>query len=293
VCSNISGTVNPRYIPEEIFYADIEPTLNSTSEVEYLAFKSFYNRWFPPGIFPHDHFHNIDGEWVDHNLNHISFEELCSCAKEIDYPVVMKPIRGHYGGDGVVFPSDEVALVNMIRNRKNIVIQEKIKQHPFFNQFHENSINTVRVHVYRSVSDNKLHILNAALRFGINNMELDNVSSGGLATFIRDDGTLAGFAIDRSGMKYHKNPNNGSEFNYSLPDIAGLKELALTVAHKVFFARIMGLDMCYDINSKWKVIEMNLFGGTIRASQYFGYEFFGNFSDEVFNYCKNNHWTLV
>ena len=75
VCKNISGISNPKYIPEEIFKADIEPTLNQTPSIEYLTYKSFYNYWFPGNIFPRDYFHNIEGMWLDHDLNPLRSEE--------------------------------------------------------------------------------------------------------------------------------------------------------------------------------------------------------------------------
>jgi hypothetical protein len=292
VCKNISGVANSKFIPEEIFFADIEPTLNHTLEIEYLAFKSFYNRWFPGNIFPYAFFHKVDGEWLDHDLNPISFSEVQSLAKTLEYPVVMKPSRDSYGGEGVLFPLNADNLIAFAENKKNFVVQEKIKQHPFFAQFHEFSLNTIRVHVYRSVIDNKLHIINAALRVGLGGNSLDNVTAGGIATVINNDGYLNGFAVDKYGKKYYKHPDTGLDFNKKIPDLDRLKEISVSIAHKIFYARLVGLDMCYDSESRWRMIEINAFEGTIRAAQYYGNLFFGEFSDEVYNYCRINHWAL-
>jgi Sugar-transfer associated ATP-grasp len=291
-CKNISGVSNSKFIPEEIFVADIEPTLNQTLEVDYLANKSFYNRWFPGNIFPRDFFHNVDGEWLDNDLNPISFSEVCSIAKTLEYPVVMKPNRDSYGGEGVCFPLNAENLIASAENNKNFLVQEKIKQHPFFAQYHENSLNTVRLHVYRSVIDNTVHIINTALRMGLGGSSLDNVSAGGIATMINKDGYISGFAVDKYGKRYYKHPDTGMEFNKKIPDWDGLKQISKSIAHKIFYARLAGLDLCYDSESHWRMVEINLFDNTIRAAQYYGNLFFNEWSDEVYHYCRINHWAL-
>jgi hypothetical protein len=40
------------------------------------------------------------------------------------------------------------------------------------------------------------------------------------------------------------------------------------------------------------MLEINTKGHSIRFSQYHGYPFFGEFTDEVIEYCKENHWAL-
>jgi hypothetical protein len=291
VCKNISGVSNPKFIPEEIYMADIEPTLNQTSTAEYLTYKSFYNRLFPGNIFPRDHFHNVDGEWLDQNLNPISFNNVKSIARNIIYPVVLKPNRDSYGGKNIIFPKNYEELITLVENRKNFLVQENIKQHILFEQFNHQGLNTIRVYIYRSVSDNKLHIVNSVLRMGVGG-SLDNETAGGIAAMIRKDGFLNGFAIDKYGQKYLKHPDTGVDFTLKIPDFEGLKTISLNIAHKIFYARIIGLDLCYDSENRWRMIEINLFATTIRFAQYHGALFFSEFTDEVYDYCLRNHWTL-
>ena len=47
-----------------------------------------------------------------------------------------------------------------------------------------------------------------------------------------------------------------------------------------------------DSDEKWRAVELNLFGQTTRFTQYAGQPFFGEFSEEVIDYCKKNHWAL-
>jgi hypothetical protein len=291
ICGNISGVYDYRYIPEDIFVTEVEPTLNNDNTVSYLSHKSFYNRWFENGIFPRDIFHNIDGLYLDSNLDSISKYELVNIINKINYPVVIKPNKDTYGGAGINFVKSSKELLSIISNLNNFVVQEMIVQHEFYDQFNSYGLNTFRVYLYRSVKDNKLHVISVSLRMGKDGT-LDNETAGGIHTMIKDDGTMNGYAVDKFGTKFLKHPNSGLKFNYTIPDFKGLKSLALHVGSKIFLIRIIGLDLCYDEQGNWKVIEVNTKGHAVRFSQYGGKPFFGDFTDEVIEYCQNNHWVL-
>ncbi len=292
VCKNISGIGNPKYIPEEIYIVDIERTLNHDVRIDYLSNKSFYNHWFPSGIFPLDYFHNIDGEYLDKNLESITFDKVSQIASGLVYPVVLKPNHDSYGGRDVVFPASQEDLLQIALKSKNFVVQEKIQQHEFFNKYNHCGLNTVRVSLYRSVKDNRLHIINTAMRMGIGG-GLDNLSSGGILTYLRKDGTMNGYALNKFGFKYFEHPDSHLKFNERIPDIELLRELCKKVAHKIFYARILSLDACYDITSRWRIVEANVLGQhTIKFAQNAGQPFFREFTDEVVEYCKVNHWAL-
>lgn len=291
VCNNISGISDPKFIPEEIFLSDIEPTLNSTSSVEFLQYKSFYTKWFSNNCFPSCYFHNVDGEFLDQKLNSISFSDVEKIIKELKYPVVFKPNRDSYGGAGVFFPKSHEELLNHLNGRRNFVVQEKINQHPFFNKFNPVGLNTIRVCLYRSVSDNKIHVLNCTLRMGVGG-SLDNVTSGGISCFIDESGRLTGVSIDNYGKKFQYHPDSGMSFLNRIPFFSELIESSINVSSQIFYTRLMSLDFSLDINGTWRPIEINLFYNTITFAQYAGVPFFGLFTDEVLEYCKKNHWAL-
>jgi hypothetical protein len=289
ICSFLSGIADPKIIPEEIFRADIEPSLNRYPEAHFQAHKSFYNRWFPGGIFPDDLIHVINGEILDHTYSALSPKDALMQCEYFNYPIVVKPNKDSYGGKGIRFIESACELRKIIQTSKNIVVQEKIRQHPDMARFYEKSLNTVRVYLYKSVKDNRIHILGIMPRVG-NGGSLDNISSGGIATYLQEDGTLCGYAIGRSMGKLTKHPVSGTPFTGTLPRLEELKELSLKIAGKLFFLRIIGLDLCYDDTGKWRVIEINTSGHTIRSIQYHGKPFFGRFTEEVIEYCRRNHW---
>jgi len=292
ISKNLSGRSDPRIIPEDIYVSDIEPTLEIDDSVNYLSNKSFYNRWFNEGNFPEEFLHCLEGQYYNYKLERINFEEFKNLAKNITYPVVLKPNRGTYGGEGVKFVESYNELINISEKGNNFVVQEKIEQHYYFKKFNPLGLNTIRVYLYRSVLDNELHILNMALRMGKDG-SLDNVSVGGIHTLINFDGSLNGYAVDKYGTKYYEHPNSGYNFDSKIPDHEGLKELSLKVGNNVFLSRIIGLDACLDKNGQWRIIEVNTKSHSLRFAQYGGQPFFREFTDEIIEYCTKNHWALT
>jgi hypothetical protein len=293
VCKNLSGVGNPKYIPEEIYIADIEATLNHDKTADYIGNKSLYNHWFEKGIFPMDYLHNIDGVFLDANLIRLPESDLDGIIEKLEFPLVIKPNRDSYGGRDVVLPKTPDALWSGMRKLKaNFVVQERIMQHEFFQKYNPAGLNTVRVFLYRSVKDNEIHITGTCMRMGVGG-GLDNLSSGGILTFIHPDGRMNGFAVNKYGVKYLKHPDTGLEFTETIPDKDGLYKLSKKIANRIFYARILGLDVCYDESGKWRMIEANVVGQhTIKFIQNAGFPFFGEFTDEVVDYCQTNHWAL-
>lgn len=291
ICSRLSGNADARNIPEDIYVADVEPTLIMDRSVDYIGIKSFYNKWFPKGIFPEDLFHKVDGRYLTSNLENSDYDYLKKKSEQLDYPVILKPNKDSYGGMDINIVQNRDELLKLVEKRQNFVLQKKIEQHDFFNKLYPNSLNTVKVFLYRSVNDDKLHILSMALRMGKDG-SLDNEAAGGINTFVKQDGQLNGYAIDKNGKKYWEHPNTHIKFDCKLPDLESLRSLSLLVGGKVFYTRIFALDACYDKEGNWRIIEVNTYGQSIRFSQYGGQPFFGEFTDEVISHCRQNHWAL-
>jgi hypothetical protein len=174
---------------------------------------------------------------------------------------------------------------------KNYVIQQRINQDPFFQRYNNVGVNTLRVCTYKSVLTNEIHILHIALRMGKGG-SLDNETSGGIVTFINEDGSVNDYAVDKYGGKFASHPDTGIQFTRKdiVPKYAELREFGLKMARKLFLARIASLDACLDESGQWRLIEIGLGVPTIRFSQYAGVPFFGKFTGEVISFCKEHRW---
>ncbi|MGM8888812.1 sugar-transfer associated ATP-grasp domain-containing protein, partial [Psychrobacter sp. 1U2] len=162
------------------------------------------------------------------------------------------------------------------------VVQEKIEQSELINAFNKDSINTVRVSLYKD-KDNVVHMLNSGIRIGKDG-SLDNVSDGGIVCSIKLNGMLNEYATDIDEKKYLSHPNSGFVFEgESLPLYEDLVEASKSIARSVIGARIISLDMALDSTDRWRCIEINLFGQTIRIPQNAGESFLGEYTDEIIN----------
>jgi len=289
ICYNISGRADPWMVPEEVFASEIEPALNRRAECVLLENKAFYDRWFRDGAFPRVHLYNIEGRFYGRDYVPLNDPQVARLVEEMEYPVVIKPSAGRGGGRGVAFAEDPGVLRTLMRERQDFVVQEMIRPHEFFCKYNSRGLSTLRVCAYRSVATGEVHVLNAALRMGRGG-SLDNLTQGGLVRFVHPDGRLNHFALDKYGQKFLRHPDTGWDFGAEevIPRFEELKRLARRVAGEVYPARLVSLDCALDQSGRWRVVEVNLLNQTIRFAQYAGEPFFGPFTAEVFDYCREN-----
>ncbi len=284
ISKSLSGVFDKRIVPEEFFPLYIEYSLNTERNVDFLANKSIYNKWFGRGIFPKDFFHKIDGSYYTYEFDIIDNIEafIDNTINDNDFPIVIKPNKGTYGGKDVYFVSNKEDIKKIINQHSNLVIQEKIEQSERINVFNKDSVNTVRVCLYKDDSG-VVHMLNASLRMGKDG-SLDNMTDGGIVCNIKSDGILNNYANDILAKKYLKHPNSGFIFeNQKFPFYQDLIEASKIVAKGVIGASLVSMDMALDSNEKWRCIELNLVGQTIEFPQNAGEPFFGEFTDEIIN----------
>ena len=291
VCHGASGSADPAIVPEEIFDAVIERSLNRYAFAAFLQHKSGYNRWHPRGKFIPVLLHGVDGLLMDEHYEPISQEDLSHRIEHLDYPVVVKPNMDSSGGRNVFFPESTDELRRTIEEWKDFVVQPVARQSEFFDQFNRHGLNTVRACLYRSVVDNNVHLLNISLRMGKGG-SLDNETAGGIVCCIHGDGHLHHYALDKYGVKFDRHPDTDITFADmpAIPDVEELRRLAIAVARDIFLTRLVSLDLYHDAREGWKLVEVNIFGQTIRFAQYAGVPFFGRFTDEVVEYCASNPW---
>jgi len=287
VCRAISGVARPEFVPEEIFVTEIEPRLNER-RAAFLEDKSIYERWFETGIFPEVLLHNIDGDFYDPNLRFLPRHSVNTLIEALPFPVVLKPNVGSSGGRGVRFPATSKELLHDMVGASNYVVQRLIRQHESLGRFNRAGLNTLRVCTYRSVADGLVRVLNLSMRMGKGG-SLDNETAGGLVCGVFADGRINDYAVDKYGTKYLEHPDSRIRFRDAgfVPDIDRLVELSTAAAASVLRARLTSLDASYDADGRWRLIEVNLFGQTIRFAQYAGKPFFGEFTEEVIDYCRH------
>lgn len=287
ITKSLTGYFNKYIVPEEFYPLYFEKYFNNDKSVGFLQNKSVYNKWFDKGLFPKDFFHKIDSVYYTYDFNIIDDIEdyISKYIFEDDFPLVIKPNKDSYGGADIYFVNSKNDIKNTIMLHDDLVVQEKVEQSRLINDFNKDSINTIRVCLYKD-EKGLSHILNTSIRMGKNG-SLDNETAGGIVCNIKSNGTLNKYAVDKYARKYFEHPNSGFLFeNKKLPFYRELEEVSIHIAQKIIGVRLISLDMALDSNNNWRCIETNLFGQTIRFAQYAGEPFFGILTDKIMNDLK-------
>lgn len=296
---NISGLWDMRYIPESLYYNIVEPVLNNKSFSKCYTDKNFYSVVLDEFKRPETLLSNINGVFYSSNGDFITTEEAVAGVKRLR-SFIIKPAVDSGGGkavslmsamnEGFISDSGEYCEAEKLFSRygKDFIIQEVIEQHPYYARYNATSLNTVRVLTYRSCKDEKIHILHIVLRVGAKGKITDNQASGGYACGINDDGSLSGYAVDKHGNTYNEingNPLVKGEKPFGI-DI--IKETALRIAPLFHYSRLIGMDLCIDQKGACRVIEINNINNEINFFQMTRGPLFGEFTEEVINFCRGN-----
>ncbi|NLY37550.1 MAG: hypothetical protein GX046_10030 [Tissierellia bacterium] len=176
----------------------------------------------------------------------------------------------NYGGFGIEklytknFSSAQ-ELRSYCESHKLNLIEEFIQQHPDVNKLYPKSVNSLRVTTILD-KDNEVHFLPTILRMGGENMEIDNVSSGGVYVQVDQTGRISshGFKEDGKfdldgGHIVESHPSTGTRFlGYQLPHTDKAFALAKELAVKVPEYRYIGWDIALT-ESGVDLIELNTY----------------------------------
>ncbi len=308
IYSKTSGIESADYVPDNIFYWIVEPTLNRLYTNFGYADKNYYEKFYTPGLFPKGILHCINHGFYDGNyrlipsLDQDTLQNLLSDHSQI----ILKPSTESSGGRNVqLFTGTNGSFVNSahetlsaeylnrIRN-SDFVIQEKIIPHPFYERFNPTSLNTVRLMTYRSVVTGKTDVICGLLKMGKPGSIVDNLRSGGAIVALSKTGELSDFAVchDATIIRHlYSDPGTrltdiGRVYNYDK-----LVDAAISVASQVLNFRLISFDLCIDSTGSPRVIELNLGNqGTAFFQACWG-PLFGEFTDEIIAYCLKNKKT--
>ncbi len=305
IYSLTSGISSADFVPDNLFYWIIEPTLNRLKTSFAYADKNLYEKFYTPEFFPKGILHCINHSFYDCNyklipsLDQDTLEGLLTEYRQI----TIKPSMDSRGGrniqfftrtDGSFINRENETLsgeyLNSIRNT-DFIIQEKIISHPFYARFNPTSLNTVRLMTYRSVVTEKIEVVCSILRIGGPGSLVDNVHIGGTAVALSkageinhfgvcNDGTLIQYICADPGIELK---NIGLAYNYNR-----MVEAARIVASQVLNFRLISFDMCIDSTGSPRIIEINLSNQGTALFQVCRGPLLGDFTDEIVDYCLMN-----
>lgn len=289
--SSVNGIRDVRYVPENFFYAYIEPFYNRKDFAPCCDDKCYYSERFPASALPAGAsrpktiLRNISGMFFTEDFQILRPAEaaarLSSCR---DGYVVKESITGS-GGNRIVFvgageqrSEDEIFSIFQ-RYKKDFVVESLIQQCDELAAFNPSSVNTIRLITF--MDNAGVHILSGCLRIGSENAKTDNFSTGGIACGILEDGTLKDYAFDGKYHKYSVHPNGRPFAGRRIPNYEAVKGLACALHRRFGHFRIISWDIAVSPSYAPVLIEFNLTPQSIDLHQINNGPLFGPLTEQV------------
>ena len=306
----ISGIISSKYVPENIYYQKIEPTLNHRAYALTYNDKNFIERYFSEykEMFPRAVLRGINGVFYDNDYEIVENERAKFILSELsEYnQYILKPAAETSGGVDIFLVekiNNEFKVngqqhsipdfVELLRYKgyRNFILQYRIKQHQWMDNFNKSSVNVIRLYTYRSIIDNTIHLLHAYIRFGKEGNIVDGLRYGGRTCGISNNGILYEYSLSMDGEKYYDHNIINMKNDISVPLFNEIKNTAFNIASSCYYHRLLGFDFTIDINNKIRLFEINNnFIGIINQQMNSG-PLFGEYTDEIINYCTANKKT--
>ncbi len=267
-----NGNFSVEYVPETIFYQDIENRLNEGAYVWALADKNLSDKLFPNVKQPETVIKNINGFFYvnDKIIDINQAAEICNC----NYPMFIKPTNDTGGGKNVkaftcnngVINKKGLTIEELLKSyNKNFIIQKKVQQHELLEVLNPTSLNTFRVMSY--LRDNEVVILSVIVRIGRKGSIVDNSSAGGISCGVRDDGRLNETGFQASGETLTET-DTGIQFKeVSLPFMENIYSTVQKLHKSSPYFRLVSWDLAIDSTGEIVFIEYNIFGQEVNFHQ--------------------------
>jgi hypothetical protein len=274
----LNGSVDPRFVPEEIFRTRLEPLLCRRDVSAAYHDKNQMDRVFADLPQPRTVLRNIYGAYFDERYTPVRRDAVAAHLAGRPGPHFLKPaISGTGSGnnvarvelrDGHFWIGPQSLTVEDIERIyvQDFVVQEAVVQHASLARFHPESLNTLRLITLRL--NDTLRPIAATLRMG-NGSHVDNGHAGGLLCgVVIDTGALTGFACDVLFRKFARHPLSGMDFSGQVVSFAAVRELALVVHARLPYFDVLSCDIAVLADGSPCLVEVNTFGQGVEPHQF-------------------------
>jgi len=271
---------SPKYIPENIYYTLIEPSLNRMSFGPAYTDKNILNILMKNVKQPTIVLKNINGFYFSQDKLIEEKEAFNICSQLESF--VIKPSIDSGGGKKVSLVKRDSNIITkdiLSSYRKNFIVQERIEANQNFKILNKSSVNTIRVMSY--LNDNEINILSSVLRIGSEGQFTDNTGSGGISVGINNDGTLKEIGYDYDGREYSKTSNHFEFPGFAVPFYDEILEKAKELHPLIPHFKLVSWDFTIDSENKIVLIEFNTMLQEINFHQLNNGPLFGEYTETV------------
>lgn len=200
-------------------------------------------------------------QWID--LRKATLEEFKTFVSQHNI-IIVKPIDD-CGGNGVEKieineNTNKEEIYNNLKQKEQLLVEEFVKQHEDMNKLYDGSVNTLRMF---TIYTDKGYYLQGILKFG-NGGNVDNFSSGGMYTFVNEEGVVIAPAIDKKDDVYKEHPISKKKIvGFKVPMFDEAKKLVCKAAAEVPEVAYVGWDVAITEDGP-VLIEGNCYPGVFQ-----------------------------
>lgn len=269
--------VDPRYIPDDMWFEDILPYFTTPRQ---LKDKCYDGVWFPEIRRPFTVVANVAGVFYDNEFRILTREE--AARRCVEYKrFLIKPSIDSGEGRKIRFFDDQALTVEKMLEvfdsyEANFLAQQVVEQHPEISRLNNSSVNTVRLVTF--LFQGEVHLLSAILRIGGSGSRVDNIGAGGYSCAILEHGKLNYRAVNRKS-EWVEQTQDGIRFSdVTVPGFDLAVETVKKLHNRTAHYKLIGWDICIDKDAQPVLIEYNTGPG---QNQYSCGPTFGDLTDRV------------
>ncbi|MBQ3252728.1 MAG: hypothetical protein IJB02_05780 [Oscillospiraceae bacterium] len=281
IYSNREQKVDPRYIPDDLYYGELIPYFSNSQFRRFGEDKCYHDVWIPDIKRPQTICKNIAGVYYDADMNPVTKAQAIAMVLAFEDEFLIKPSIDTGEGRLIQFFTKETATEASVEAafdgmKANFILQAAVKQHPVLSQLNPSSLNTMRVITF--FFEGEVHVLSCILRVGAPNSKVDNVGAGGYACAIKADGSLNDKAVNRKA-EWVEETSTGIKFaGIRLPEFERVVDAVKKAHRRMAHFKLIGWDMSVDVDNDPVFIEYNTCPG---ANQNTSGPTFGDLTEKV------------
>ena len=277
-----TGVFDERFVPHDLYYAEIDRVLNDLHRAAGVDDKMLYARLFPGVRQPRTVCFRAGGAYWAAPGQPVTEEEALALLKQEGTVIFKQPIL-YCGGHGVrivdVDRNPEETLW-VLRNIPEFVAQALIRQHPSTAVFHADSVNTLRLITYLRENGQAV-VLSSVLRMGSGGSRVDNVSSGGCSCGLLEDGTLKETGYSAQGWPIQAHPSGVPFARHRISAYPSAAKQAAALHGFLPQFALIAWDFAVDEENQPVLIEINIGNASIDFMQFNNGPLFGPWTEEV------------
>jgi hypothetical protein len=290
-CASLNNIHSSKYIPENIFFNYITPSLNNFNLAPAYTDKNMFDLFMQGMKMPKTILRCMHGNLHDADYNLLNIDNYSKCLPGKDVDCFIKPtiisgsgrnIRKGRIKDGGIYIDGRMQNINELKSSYTgeFIIQGGLDQSLILSDIHPYSINCIRSLSFRY--KDRIIIMSNLLKFGNHKNYVYNTGSGGVVCGIDYHGNVTDYAYDNKFNKIFEHPLTRKPFkNIALPNFFDLEKIIVQCHERLPYFDLVGWDFGVNKSNEYVMIEYNLLYPGLNYHQVINGPIFEKYLNEI------------